>query len=69
VRGVHVRRGHRPAGERARRRHRRAHGSRSTGAPATAVTDAHGIERENYKLVGFVPPDKFRDHVQKLAAL
>jgi thiol:disulfide interchange protein DsbD len=42
---------------------------RSFGPPTIAFFDSHGIERENYKLVGFVPPDKFRDHVQKLAAL
>jgi thiol:disulfide interchange protein DsbD len=42
---------------------------RSFGPPTIAFFDAYGIERENYKLVGFVPPEKFRDHVRKLAAL
>ena len=28
-----------------------------------------GFERENYKLVGFVPAEKFREHVTRLAAL
>ena len=42
---------------------------RSFGPPTIAFFDAGGTERENYKLVGFVPADKFRDHVQRLAAL
>jgi thiol:disulfide interchange protein DsbD len=42
---------------------------RSFGPPTIAFFDAAGTERENYKLVGFVPANEFRDHVAKLAAL
>jgi thioredoxin:protein disulfide reductase len=42
---------------------------RSFGPPTIAFFDASGTERENYKLVGFVPADKFREHVTSLAAL
>jgi thiol:disulfide interchange protein DsbD len=42
---------------------------RSFGPPTIAFFDSAGTERENYKLVGFVPADKFRDHVRSLAAL
>jgi thiol:disulfide interchange protein DsbD len=42
---------------------------RSFGPPTIAFFDAGGMERENYKLVGFVPAEKFREHVQSLAAL
>ncbi len=42
---------------------------RSFGPPTIAFFDSTGAERENYKLVGFVPADEFRDHVLRLAAL
>jgi thiol:disulfide interchange protein DsbD len=42
---------------------------RSFGPPTIAFFDAGGTERENFKLVGFVPAEKFRTHVQSLAAL
>ena len=42
---------------------------RSFGPPTIAFFDDGGMERENYKLVGFVPAEKFREHVQSLAAL
>jgi thiol:disulfide interchange protein DsbD len=41
----------------------------SFGPPTIAFFDAHGIERENFKLVGFVPPQEFSAHVTQLAAL
>jgi len=42
---------------------------RSFGPPTIAFFDRSGFERENYKLVGFVPADKFTEHVTTLAAL
>jgi thiol:disulfide interchange protein DsbD len=42
---------------------------RSFGPPTIAFFDAAGTERENFKLVGFVEPEKFREHVTSLAAL
>jgi thiol:disulfide interchange protein DsbD len=42
---------------------------RSFGPPTIAFFDRSGFERENYKLVGFVPADKFSEHVTSLAAL
>ncbi|HET7609117.1 MAG TPA: protein-disulfide reductase DsbD [Gammaproteobacteria bacterium] len=41
----------------------------SFGPPTIAFFDRSGFERTNYKLVGFVPADKFREHVTNLAAL
>lgn len=41
----------------------------SFGPPTIAFFDRSGFERANYKLVGFVPADKFREHVTNLAAL
>jgi thiol:disulfide interchange protein DsbD len=42
---------------------------RSFGPPTIAFFDRSGFERSNYKLVGFVPAEKFREHVSSLAAL
>jgi thiol:disulfide interchange protein DsbD len=42
---------------------------RSFGPPTIAFFDTAGAERENFKLVGFVPPEEFSAHVTKLAAL
>jgi thioredoxin:protein disulfide reductase len=42
---------------------------KSFGPPTIAFYDRAGQARENYKLVGFVPPEKFRAHVEGLAAL
>jgi len=42
---------------------------KSFGPPTIAFFDRSGFERNNYKLVGFVPPEKFTEHVQNLAAL
>ncbi len=42
---------------------------RSFGPPTIAFFDRAGAERENFKLVGFVPADKFAGHVASLAAL
>jgi thioredoxin:protein disulfide reductase len=41
----------------------------SFGPPTIAFFDAHGTERENFKLVGFVPPAEFTAHVTELASL
>jgi thioredoxin:protein disulfide reductase len=41
----------------------------SFGPPTIAFFDAHGEERENFKLVGFVPAPEFSAHVAQLAAL
>jgi thiol:disulfide interchange protein DsbD len=41
----------------------------SFGPPTIAFFDRSGFERANYKLVGFVPADKFQSHVTRLAAL
>ncbi len=42
---------------------------RSFGPPTIAFFDRSGFERTNFKLVGFVPAEKFREHVRSLAAL
>jgi thiol:disulfide interchange protein DsbD len=42
---------------------------KSFGPPTIAFFDRSGFERTNFKLVGFVPAEKFREHVQGLAAL
>jgi thiol:disulfide interchange protein DsbD len=42
---------------------------RSFGPPTIAFFDRSGFERTNFKLVGFVQAEKFREHVQSLAAL
>jgi thiol:disulfide interchange protein DsbD len=42
---------------------------RSFGPPTIAFFDAAGTERDNFKLVGFVEPEAFREHVTSLAAL
>jgi thiol:disulfide interchange protein DsbD len=42
---------------------------RSFGPPTIAFYDRAGTERENFKLVGFVPAEKFSEHVRSLAAL
>jgi thiol:disulfide interchange protein DsbD len=42
---------------------------RSFGPPTIAFFDTAGGERENFKLVGFVPPEEFAPHVGQLAAL
>jgi len=42
---------------------------RSFGPPTIAFFDGAGTERENFKLVGFVPAEKFREHVASLATL
>ncbi|HVS25455.1 MAG TPA: protein-disulfide reductase DsbD [Gammaproteobacteria bacterium] len=41
----------------------------SYGPPTIAFFDSGGRERENFKLVGFVPAEEFRAHVAQLAAL
>jgi thiol:disulfide interchange protein DsbD len=41
----------------------------SFGPPTIAFFDRSGFERTNFKLVGFVPADKFREHVTRLAQL
>jgi thiol:disulfide interchange protein DsbD len=41
----------------------------SFGPPTIAFFDAAGTERENFKLVGFVPPADFAKHVTSLATL
>jgi thiol:disulfide interchange protein DsbD len=41
----------------------------SFGPPTIAFFDRSGFERTNYKLVGFVPAEKFSAHVASLAAL
>lgn len=41
----------------------------SFGPPTIAFFDSAGTERENFKLVGFVPATEFRDHALRLAAL
>jgi thiol:disulfide interchange protein DsbD len=41
----------------------------SFGPPTIAFFDRSGFERSNFKLVGFVPADKFSEHVTRLAAL
>ena len=39
------------------------------GPPTIAFFDSAGTARDNFKLVGFVAPEKFREHVASLAAL
>jgi thiol:disulfide interchange protein DsbD len=34
------------------------------GPPTIAFYGADGVERKDFRLVGFVPADKFRDHVR-----
>jgi thioredoxin:protein disulfide reductase len=41
----------------------------SYGPPTIVFFDRGGAERENFKVVGFSPPEKFTDHVASLAAL
>jgi len=41
----------------------------SYGPPTIAFFDRAGREREAYKLVGYVPADEFKSHVDRLAAL
>ena len=41
----------------------------SFGPPTIAFFDRQGLEREPYKLVGYVPAEEFSAHVQQLAAL
>jgi thioredoxin:protein disulfide reductase len=42
---------------------------RSFGPPTIAFFDASGQQRDNFKLVGFVPPEQFTTHVIELASL
>ena len=42
---------------------------KSFGPPTIAFFDSHGREQESFKLVGFVQPDDFRSHVERLVAL
>jgi len=42
---------------------------KSFGPPTIAFFDSAGGERENFKLVGFVPPEEFTAHVTQLALL
>jgi thioredoxin:protein disulfide reductase len=42
---------------------------KSFGPPTIAFFDAAGREQEAYKLVGFVPAEVFKTHVEKVAAL
>jgi thiol:disulfide interchange protein DsbD len=42
---------------------------KSFGPPTIAFFDTAGGERENFKLVGFIPPAEFTEHVTQLAAL
>ncbi len=42
---------------------------KSFGPPTIAFFDTAGGERENFKLVGFVPPEEFAPHVSQLAGL
>jgi thiol:disulfide interchange protein DsbD len=41
----------------------------SYGPPTIAFYDAHGNQQPAYKLVGYVPPEEFAAHVERLAAL
>ena len=41
----------------------------SFGPPTIAFFDRSGFERSNFKLVGFVPAEQFREHVTRLAQL
>lgn len=42
---------------------------RSYGPPTIAFFDSSGTERDPYRLVGYVPAEKFAEHVTRLAAL
>ncbi len=42
---------------------------KSFGPPTIAFFDSHGREQESFKLVGFVQPDDFRAHIERLVAL
>jgi thioredoxin:protein disulfide reductase len=42
---------------------------KSFGPPTIAFFDRSGFERTNFKLVGFVPADKFAEHAGRLSAL
>jgi thiol:disulfide interchange protein DsbD len=42
---------------------------KSFGPPTIAFFDASGRQQESFKLVGFTPAEKFRDHVERLANL
>jgi thiol:disulfide interchange protein DsbD len=42
---------------------------KSYGPPTIVFFDKAGTERENFKLVGFSPPERFREQVASLAAL
>jgi thiol:disulfide interchange protein DsbD len=42
---------------------------KSFGPPTMTFFDAAGREQEAYKLVGYVPADAFKSHVEKVAAL
>ena len=35
------------------------------GPPSIMFFDKDGLERKNYRLVGFMPADKFSNHVKK----
>ncbi|NNC64188.1 MAG: hypothetical protein HKN84_05345, partial [Gammaproteobacteria bacterium] len=41
----------------------------SYGPPTIAFFDSGGIERDPFRLVGYVPAERFADHVSRLAAL
>ena len=41
----------------------------SYGPPTIAFFDSGGVERDPYRLVGYVPAEQFADHVSRLAAL
>lgn len=41
----------------------------SYGPPTIAFFDSSGTERDPYRLVGYVPAERFADHVARLAAL
>jgi thiol:disulfide interchange protein DsbD len=38
------------------------------GPPTIAFFDANGVERKNFRLVGFVPAERFREHVNEAFA-
>ena len=42
---------------------------KSFGPPTIAFFDAHGVEQPAFKLVGYVPPEEFAEHVGRLASL
>jgi len=41
----------------------------SYGPPTIAFFDAHGMQQDPYRLVGYVPAERFAEHVTRLAAL